>query len=131
MRYLNDVKLRTTINAATNKSESFNGFVQWIAFGDAGVLQTNNREELRKRTKYNHLVANCLILYNVFEMSRILNELANEGHQIDSEAIRGLSPYLTKHANRLGQYNLDINRQPLPIRYDLPILTELAAVDGP
>ena len=131
MSYLNDVKLRTTINAATNKSESFNGFVQWIAFGDAGVLRTNNREELRKRIKYNHLVANCLILYNVFEMSRILNELANEGHQIEPEAIQGLSPYLTKHANRLGQYNLDINRQPQPIRYDLPILTEQAAVGDP
>ncbi|MEM9949574.1 MAG: Tn3 family transposase [Cyanobacteria bacterium P01_D01_bin.36] len=122
MNYLDDTKLRSTINAATNKSESFNGFVQWIAFGDAGVLRTNNREELRKRIKYNHLVANCLILYNVFEMSRILNELAQEGYRIEPVAIEGLNPYLTKHANRLGQYSLDINREPQPIQYDLPIL---------
>ena len=44
-------------------------------FGDMVVLRTNNREELRKRIKYNHLVANCVILYNVFEMSRILNRV--------------------------------------------------------
>ncbi|MEO1396444.1 MAG: Tn3 family transposase [Cyanobacteria bacterium J06634_5] len=97
--YLCSFNCNRAINAATNKSESFNGFVQWIAFRDAGVLRTNNREELRKRIKYNHLVANCLIFYNVFEMSRILNELAIEGHQIEPEAVQGLSPYFTKHAN--------------------------------
>lgn len=100
--------------------------MQWIAFGDAGILRTNNREELRKRIKYNHLVANCLILYNVFEMSRILNELAQEGYRIEPEAIEGLNPYLTKHANRLGKYSLDINCEPQPIQYDLPILTSEA-----
>ena len=125
MQYIHDVKLRSTIQGATNKSESFNAFVQWLAFGGEGILRTNNREEQRKLIKYNHLVANCLILYNVFEMSRILHELAQEGYQIDPEAIPGLNPYITKHVIRLGQYNLDVNRQPPPIFYDLPFMTGL------
>ncbi|EKU96852.1 transposase, TnpA family [Leptolyngbya sp. PCC 7375] len=130
MQYINDVKLRSTIQGATNKSESFNAFVQWLAFGGAGILRTNNREEQRKLIKYNHLVANCLILYNVFEMSRILHELAQDGYHIAPEAIPGVNPYLTKHVIRLGQYHLDVNRQPLPIFYDLPFLTDPEAVDS-
>ncbi|MEM8676442.1 MAG: Tn3 family transposase [Cyanobacteria bacterium P01_G01_bin.67] len=34
----------------------------------------NSREEQRKIIKYNHLVSNYLILYNVFEISRIFQE---------------------------------------------------------
>ena len=131
MQYVNDVKLRSTIQGATNKSESFNAFVQWLAFGGAGILRTNNREEQRKRVKYNHLVANCLILYNVFEMSRILHELAQEGYCIKPEAISGLNPYPTGHVIRLGQYNLDVNRQPQPIFYDLPFLVDPAPENEP
>ncbi len=124
MEYIHDAKLRATVQGATNKSESFNAFVQWLAFGDMGILRTNNREELRKRIKYNHLVANCVVLYNVFEMSRILHELAQEGHQVTPEAINGMNPYGTGHIIRLGQYDVNVNR-PLPeILYDLPFLPD-------
>ena len=61
--YLTVPSWRATVHGATTKSESFNAFVQWLAFGGMGVLRTNNREELRKRIKYNHLVANCVVLY--------------------------------------------------------------------
>lgn len=121
MEYIHSAKLRATVHGATTKSESFNAFVQWLAFGGMGVLRTNNREELRKRIKYNHLVANCVVLYNVFEMSRILNELAQEGHHIDPAAVAGINPYGTGHIIRLGQYHLDVGRQPPQLQYDLPI----------
>ena len=112
LQYINDEELRSMIQAATNKSEAFNGFVRWLSFGGHGVINTNNRDEQRKRIKYNHLVANCLIFYNVVEISRILKELVQEGYKLDPAAVAGLSPYFTRHANRFGRYSLDLNRQP-------------------
>ena len=38
LRYLNDVELRRVIQAATNKSEAFNRFVQWLFFGGEGLI---------------------------------------------------------------------------------------------
>lgn len=35
LEYISSVDLRRTIQAATNKSEAFNLFVQWVAFGGA------------------------------------------------------------------------------------------------
>lgn len=122
LQYLNDAQLRATIQAATNKSESFNHFVQWLSFGGEGVISTNNREEQRKLIRYNHLVANCLIFYNVVEISRILQELRVEGFPLDPEAVSTLSPYWTQHVNRFGIYDLDLNRRPKPLDYDSPIL---------
>lgn len=51
-------------------------------------------------------MANCVVLYNVFEMSRILHELAQEGYQVTPEAINGMNPYGTGHIIRLRQYDV-------------------------
>ena len=48
LRYLSDGELRRTIQAATNKSERFNQFVQWVSFGGDSVIAENTRDEQRK-----------------------------------------------------------------------------------
>lgn len=124
LRYIHDADLRALIQAATNKSESFNGFLKWLAFGGEGVISTNNRDEQRKLVKYNHLVANCLIFYNVFEISRILHELMQEGVKFEPETIAALSPYWTQHINRFGRYSLDMDRCPPPIDFGIPVVLQ-------
>ena len=42
-----------------------------------------------------------------------------EGHKIDEDTIAALSPYITQHINRFGRYNLDLNRKPPNIDYNL------------
>lgn len=71
--------MRRTINAATNTVESWNGFVQWAAFGGEGIMRQNNREEQRKIIRYNPLVANLVVFHNVVSMTRGLQELVDEG----------------------------------------------------
>jgi len=120
MRYINDPELRSTIQSATNKNEAFNGFSKWISFG--GTITENNRDEQRKIIKYNHLVANCIIFYNVFSMTKILQELILEGYSIDEDILSCLSPYPTNHINRFGQYDFDLNRKPPNIEYSVQII---------
>lgn len=122
LQYIDDVDLRNMVQSCTNKSESFNRLAKWLAFGgEQQVLGSNNRDELRKRIKYNHLVANCLILYNVSEISRILNELAEQGYRFSADAIARLSPYLTEHINRFGAYGMDGDRDDIPLEFDLDL----------
>ena len=92
LRYLNDAELRRVIQAATNKSEAFNRFVQWLFFGGEGLIAENDRDRQRKLIKYNHLVANCLIFHNVHAQTRILRQLADEGHEFDDAILARLSP---------------------------------------
>ena len=105
--------------AGLHIQRAFNGLAKWVGFGHSGVIATNSRDEQCKIIKYNHLVSNCLIFYNVFEMSRILQELMGEGYEIDQEVIGALSPYLTGYINRFGRYSLDLNRQPPVLDYEL------------
>jgi len=119
LKYISNSELRSLIQAATNKSEAFNGFSQWIAFGSDGTISTNDRDEQRKIIKYNHLVANCLIFHNVFSISRVLQDLQRENYPLESWQVAALSPYLTWHINRFGWYDLDMEKQPPELLYDL------------
>jgi hypothetical protein len=71
--------------------------------------------------KYNHLVANCLIFYNVFQLTPILHEYMLEGKLLDEEVLSDLSPYHTFHVNRFGKYRLDTERRQPDLQFDIPV----------
>jgi TnpA family transposase len=119
LNYINDIELRRTIQAATNKSEEFNGFAQWLFFGGEGIIAENVRHEQRKIIKYNHLVANMVILNNVQNMTRVLKTLQEEGHTIDEDLLKALAPYRKAHINRFGDYLLDLSRKVDPLDYKI------------
>jgi TnpA family transposase len=112
LKYLSSLELRHIIQAATNKSEAFNQFVQWVCFGGQGLITPNIRDEQRKLIKYNHLVANLLAFHNLVSMSKALQQLTTEGKSIEWEALSTLSPYRTEHINRFGNYVINANRRP-------------------
>jgi len=68
-----------------NKSEGFNKFAQWVAFGGHGVIAENIRDEQRKLIKYNHLVTNCPNFYDVFAMTEAIHKLMKEEIYISDE----------------------------------------------
>lgn len=117
LRYLADEELRATIQAAMNKSEQFNAFLKWLAFGGE-ELRTNDRELQQKIIRYNHLVANCVIFYNVMLLTRAVKELREEGEEVPEDLLARLNPYMTEHINRLGEYRLDLSRVPPEPDYD-------------
>lgn len=117
LKYISDAELRCMINAATNKSEEFNDFVKWSFFGGDGIIAENIRHEQRKVVKYNHLVANMIILHNVHEMTRLLKGLQQKGFVLTEEVLKGLAPYRRSHINRFGEYMLDLDRAVPPMNY--------------
>lgn len=123
LRYINDIEIRNTVHAATNKNEEFNGFVKWAFFGGEGVIAENIRHEQQKVVKYNHLVANLVILHNTEKMTRVLKELREEGWSITPELLQGLAPYRTGHINRFGDYTLDTEREVLPLDFNIKIIS--------
>ncbi|MCR6475960.1 Tn3 family transposase [Variovorax sp. ZS18.2.2] len=124
LRYISEPQLRRTIHATTNKSEQFNHFAQWTFFGGEGTIAENVRHEQRKVIKYNHLVANMLILNNVHRMSKVVGDLQQSGKfVIDAKMAAHLSPYRTIHLNRFGVYPMDLNAPVEPMNLKVKIST--------
>jgi TnpA family transposase len=124
LRYLSNRDLRRQITAATNKAESYNNFSDWIFFGGEGLLAENDPEEQEKRMKFKELLANSLILQNAADMTEVLHSLAREGHEIKREHLAQLSPYLTGHVKRFGDYVVDLENIPEPPNGEMPALVD-------
>jgi TnpA family transposase len=113
--YMSNAVMRQQIRAETTKVESYHHFTDWIAFGGP-VLRSGDPVEQEKRIKYRDLVANAMMLHNVVDMTNVLRALQQEGVSVTPEVVSHLSPYLTEHIKRFGQYVLDMDTQPEPLQ---------------
>lgn len=107
LRYLADPALRARVTAATNKAEAYNGFSQWLRFGNHGVLADNDPAEQEKTIKFGSLLANLVIFHAAVDMMVVIRALIVEGWTITAEDLAQLSPYLTEHIRRFGAYATD------------------------
>jgi len=121
LQYISDRELREKITATTNKVESYNGYAKFFFFGGEGVIAENDPVEQEKAVKYNDLVANAVIFYNVVEQTKIIRKLIKEGWKVTKEDVAVLSPYITSHVKRFGDYLIEAEIIPDPYEGDLPI----------
>jgi hypothetical protein len=105
LRFLSDAPLRGRVTAATNKVEAFNGFSDWVRFGQRGTVAHNDPGEQEKDVKFTSLLANLLIFHNTLDIADVVRQLQAEGEVIDPLDLAQVSPYLTEHVNRFGVYS--------------------------
>ena len=111
------------ITSCTNIVEAYNGFSKWLFFGKDGLI-TDNEPLEQERLKYLDLVANSIILQNAFDISSIIRFLSAEGYVIKPRTLATLSPYLTGHLKRYGDYIVDFDNLPQPLETAMVITIE-------
>jgi hypothetical protein len=89
-------QLRRTIQAATNKSEASNKFVQWVCFGGDGVIAENVRDEAAEVYQIQSPCRKSAYLSHAGNPNKGSSDLLEQGHTADREALTTLSPYRTE-----------------------------------
>ncbi len=117
--------LRQSIQAATTVVERYNDFLDWLSFGGDGVIRVNDPVEQEKRIKYLNLVANTVMLQNVIDITMAISKVANEGFSVTKELVSHLSPYMTQHIRRFGEYILEMDDPAEPLSPDNDFLSTL------
>jgi hypothetical protein len=95
--------------------EGYHALTKWLDFGVEGMIQENDPDEQQKRIRYLGLLASSLIYWNVVEISRAIGELVNQGYPVNKADLAYLSPYLTRHIKRFGDYTIHTELAPGPI----------------
>lgn len=85
-----------------------------MAFFGGEVIAENDADEQQKRIRYNDLLASVVILQNVIDITKIIDDLRREGWTITDEDLTFLSPYLTLGLKRFGDYMMDLDREVEP-----------------
>lgn len=120
--YVSESSLRRQIQAATTKIESYNRFSQWIFFGGEEMMTSRDPVEYEKRIKYKDLIANAIMLHNVVDIIDVLNQMSADGFDITPEFVAMLSPYMTRHLKRFGEYVVDTTSIAPDFQPDKPFL---------
>lgn len=115
LEYISDVEMREKITETTNKVEAYNGLSEWTSFGSRHLVASNDEDEMEKAIKYNDILTDSIILQNIVDETNIIAQLKSEGFVIKKEDAAFLSPYLTGHIKRYGDYIVDMNRVPKDI----------------
>ncbi|MFI5642127.1 Tn3 family transposase [Streptomyces goshikiensis] len=84
--------MRRRVTAATNKAEAYNGFSEWVRFGNRGVITDNDPVEHEKAVKFNALLSNCLIFHNTLDIAQAVRELQAEDWEVEPEELAEVSP---------------------------------------
>lgn len=105
------MELRETITETTNKVETYHRLSKWVEFATDFMARTNDPHEMEKAIKYNSLITNSLSLQNVIDISSIIQELRREGWSITAADLAFLSPYLTEHFKRFGDYMINLDQK--------------------
>lgn len=72
------------------------------------MIGHNDPEQQEKIIKFNELLANIVIYSTACDITAAANELAAEGHTIDTEDLATISPYITRTIRRFGDYVLNL-----------------------
>jgi hypothetical protein len=94
LRYLADPAMRRRVTAATNKVEAYNGFSQWLHFGNRGVIADNDPAEQEKAMKFNSLLTNAVIFHQAVDIAQVVRVLQAEGWKVEPEDLAEVSPYI-------------------------------------
>ena len=85
-----------------------------MSFGGP-VVKSGDPVEQEKQLKYASLVANAVMLSNVDDLTRVLSDMATDGHVVTPALVAALSPYMRRHVLRFGRYALDMETLPEPL----------------
>ncbi len=125
LQYISDQPLRQQITACTNIVEGYHRFLDWLFFGKQGVITENDPEEQEKRLKYLDLVGSAVILQNTVDISFAVQALSAEGYKINRPLLATLSPYLTRHLKRYGDFVIDLQTVPQPLEGAMTLPEEI------
>ncbi|SDC26982.1 Tn3 family transposase [Streptomyces prasinopilosus] len=107
LRFLSEPGLRESIQAMTNKVEAFHKFSNWLMFA-SDILQDNDPVHQEKIIKFNELLANCLIFPTAQDITKVVNDLVDEGWEADPVDLATVTPYITSKIRRFGTWHLDM-----------------------
>ncbi|HEY3654732.1 MAG TPA: Tn3 family transposase [Steroidobacteraceae bacterium] len=116
---MND-SMRRAVHKCTTKIERHHKFAKHLAFGEHGLLRSNDPSDQEKAIVYNELVANAVVLQNVVDQTQALHALKSEGTRFSNADLAHLSPYVTSNLKRFGNFPTDLIPDPVPVERGLP-----------
>jgi TnpA family transposase len=106
LTYINDLKLRQTVEKLLNIVEHSNRFSKVVRFGNGGEMYIKEKEDQDIAESCKRLQENSIILHNYYYLTNLLQVQTDEQEKLRMlKIIRLGSPISWVHINFFGKYN--------------------------
>ena len=106
-RYLRSRTEQREVNAGLNVAESWNGANAQIAYGKAGDIATNRRDEAEMTVLCLHILQAAMVYVNTLMIQDVLAE-PSWTDVLGPEDYRGLTPLIWAHVAMHGEFKLNM-----------------------
>lgn len=107
LRYLTDETLRRTVQRQLNKGEYRHKLARRIFFADQGAFTTGDYEEIMNKASCLSLVSNAVLYWNTLKINNLVQDLRQQGEDIQDETLSHISLLPYKHVIPNGTYFID------------------------
>lgn len=104
LKYIDDPKLRQGVQKALNRGEAYHRFRRAVAFVNGGKFRVRTEEEQHVWNECSRLIANAVVYYNTFVLSRVYEQKLRTGDEEAIEMMRRISPIAWQHINLFGTF---------------------------
>jgi len=104
LNYVDSVSLRRNVQKALNRGESYHKLVRAVTYANGGRLRARTDQEQQLWSECSRFLANCVIHYNTFILSELMDYAEREKNFDLADRIKRISPVNWKHVNFYGEY---------------------------
>lgn len=112
IEWYSDPQLRDRCRVGLNKGEAGNKLTRAVFFHERGEIRDGSFESQAFRASGLNLVVSAIILWNTAYLSRVVESLREEGHDLPDDIIRHISPQIWEHINLTGIYDWNEEGRP-------------------
>ena len=110
--YIDSPSLRRNVQKALNRGEEYHQLKRHIFYVHGGKFRVHTLQEQQLIADCTHLIANCIIYYNTWLLSKHLLQKQIMGEQEQIEKIKKIAPVAWQHVNVYGTYKFRTEKLP-------------------
>lgn len=108
LKYLQQPEYQKKIALQLNKGEAVHSLRRDVFIANEGKIRTRTQEHQLNQASCLNLVVNAIMVWNTVYIQAVLNQLRNEGYDLNEEDIKHLSPARSEHINMYGKYYFNV-----------------------
>ena len=109
-RYMSDQQLRRVVRQMLNRGEGRHQLADHIFFANQGRFRSGDYFEMMNKASCMSLLSNAVLVWNTWQMGKILDEAQSEGHSYLPDELAHVHPLMFRHLTVNGTY--DFTPQP-------------------
>jgi len=104
LNYIDSPVLQRGVQKVLNRGENYHQLIKAVRYANGGRFRVRTELEQQIWSECARLVANCIIFYNAFFLSQLMEMKEKAGLFEEADMIKRISPIGWRHVNLYGKY---------------------------